>query len=92
MPLLVARDRLYRARASSPIRERSRVCVLTEVTPNNLTDDFVELATPTAPIAVSGASRVAFIIDGLSSRGAGNVAIVEFWVDDADAPGATCRS
>ena len=53
---------------------------LTGATPNDLTDDFVELVTPTATLAVSGAGRAPFLTDGPTGGAACNVAIVEFWV------------
>lgn len=58
---------------------------LTGATPNYLTDDFAELVTPTATLAVSGAGRVPFLTDAPTGGAACNVAIVEFWVDDAEA-------
>jgi catechol 2,3-dioxygenase-like lactoylglutathione lyase family enzyme len=59
--------------------------VLTGATPNYLTDDFVELVTPSATLAVSDAARVPFIADDTPSVAANNSSIVEFWVDDAEA-------
>lgn len=59
--------------------------VLTGATPNYLTEDFVELVTPSATLAVSAASRVPLITDGTPSGSPNNSSIVEFWVDDAEA-------
>ncbi|TQS45894.1 VOC family protein [Cryptosporangium phraense] len=59
--------------------------VLTGATPQYLTDDFVELVTPSATFAVSGPDRVAFITANTPRGGANNSAIVEFLVEDAEA-------
>jgi catechol 2,3-dioxygenase-like lactoylglutathione lyase family enzyme len=59
--------------------------VLTGATPQYLTDDFVELVTPSATFAVSGPDRVAFITANTPRGGANNSAIVEFLVDDTQA-------
>jgi catechol 2,3-dioxygenase-like lactoylglutathione lyase family enzyme len=59
--------------------------VLTGATPQYLTDDFVELVTPSATFAMSGPDRVAFITVGTPRGGANHSAIVEFLVDDTDA-------
>lgn len=49
-----------------------------------LTDDFAEMATPSATFAVSHVDRVAFV-DGTPPRAAANdSAITEFLVDDVD--------
>ena len=58
--------------------------VLTGATPQYLTDDFVELVTPSATFAVSGPARVAFITANTPRGGANNSAIVEFLVDDTE--------
>ena len=59
--------------------------LLTGATPNFVTDDFVELVTPSATLAVTSTSRVSFLA-GADSRGAAcNASIVEFWADDAEA-------
>jgi catechol 2,3-dioxygenase-like lactoylglutathione lyase family enzyme len=59
--------------------------VLTGATPQYLTDDFVELVTPSATFAISGPDRVAFITVDTPRGGANNSAIVEFLVDDTEA-------
>jgi predicted enzyme related to lactoylglutathione lyase len=59
--------------------------VLTGATPRFLTDDFVELVTPSATFAVSSPDRVAFITVNAPRGGANNSAIVEFLVDDTEA-------
>jgi catechol 2,3-dioxygenase-like lactoylglutathione lyase family enzyme len=59
--------------------------VLTGATPQYLTDDFVELVTPSATFAVSSPERVAFIAANPPRGGANNSAIVEFLVDDTEA-------
>lgn len=58
---------------------------LTGATPNFLTEDFVELVTPSATLAVSDARRVPLIADDSPGAGANDGSIVEFWVDDAEA-------
>ena len=59
--------------------------LLTGATANYLTDDFVELVTPSATLAVTAASRVAFLTDDAQSGVTLDGSIVEFWVDDAEA-------
>jgi len=59
--------------------------VLTGATPQYLTDDFVELVTPSATFALSGPDRVAFISENTPRAGANNTAIVEFLVEDTEA-------
>jgi catechol 2,3-dioxygenase-like lactoylglutathione lyase family enzyme len=59
--------------------------VLTGATPQYLTDDFVELVTPSATFAVSGTARVAFIRENTPRGGANNSAVVEFLVEDTTA-------
>ncbi len=49
-----------------------------------LTDDFVELVTPSATFALSHPRRVAFISENTPRAAANNSAIVEFLVDDVD--------
>jgi catechol 2,3-dioxygenase-like lactoylglutathione lyase family enzyme len=67
--------------------------VLTGATPNHLTEDFVELVTPSATLAVSDASRVPLIAaDDIPGAGANDRSIVEFWVDDAEALFATLKA
>jgi catechol 2,3-dioxygenase-like lactoylglutathione lyase family enzyme len=66
--------------------------VLTGATPQYLTDDFVELVTPSATLAISTPGRVAFITDNTPRGGANNSAIVEFLVEDAEALYATLRA
>jgi catechol 2,3-dioxygenase-like lactoylglutathione lyase family enzyme len=58
---------------------------LTGATPQYLTEDFVELVTPSATVAVSGSARVSFITTNTPRGGANNSAIVEFLVDDTNA-------
>jgi catechol 2,3-dioxygenase-like lactoylglutathione lyase family enzyme len=58
---------------------------LTGATPQYLTEDFVELVTPSATVAVSGSARVAFITTDTPRAGANSSAIVEFLVEDTDA-------
>jgi hypothetical protein len=65
--------------------------VLTGATPQYLTDDFVELVTPSATFALSGPDRVAFISENTPRAGANNTAIVEFLVADTEAVSATGR-
>ena len=57
--------------------------VVTGVTPNYITEDFVELVTPSATVAVSDVGRVPFVSE--PSGDVSDSAIVEFWVDDAEA-------
>lgn len=59
--------------------------VLTGATPQYLTEDFVELVTPSATFAVSGPDRVAFITENTPRAAANHSAIVEFVVDDVEA-------
>jgi catechol 2,3-dioxygenase-like lactoylglutathione lyase family enzyme len=59
--------------------------VLTGATPQYLTDDFVELVTPSATFAMSGPDRVAFVTVNTPRGGANHSAIVEFLVDDTEA-------
>lgn len=49
-----------------------------------LTDDFVELVTPSATFALSHPRRVAFISDNIPRAAANHSAIIEFLVDDVD--------
>ena len=58
--------------------------VLTGATPQYLTDDFVELVTPSATFALSTPERVAFITDNPPRAAANHTAIVEFVVEDAE--------
>ena len=66
--------------------------VLTGAAPNYLTEDFVELVTPSATLAVSHARRVPFLADDTPGRALNDNAIVEFWVDDAEAQFATLHA
>jgi catechol 2,3-dioxygenase-like lactoylglutathione lyase family enzyme len=66
--------------------------VLTGATPNYLTEDFVELVTPSATLSVSDASRVPLIAGDTSGAAANDSSIVEFWVDDAEALFATLKA
>jgi predicted enzyme related to lactoylglutathione lyase len=59
--------------------------VLTGATPQYLTDDFVELVTPSATFALSSPDRVAFITENTPRASANNTAIVEFLVEDTEA-------
>lgn len=59
--------------------------VLTGATPQYLTDDFVELVTPSATFALSTPERVAFITDNTPRAAANNTAIIEFLVEDVEA-------
>lgn len=63
--------------------------VLTGAAPNYLTEDFVELVTPSATLAVSAVSRVPLIADDSPGAASNDSSIVEFWVDDAEALFAT---
>ena len=58
---------------------------VTGATPHWLTDDFVELVTPSATFALSHPRRVAFISENTPRAAANDSAIVEFLVDDVDA-------
>ncbi|WP_290053940.1 VOC family protein [Amycolatopsis solani] len=58
--------------------------VLTGATPQYLTDDFVELVTPSATFALSAPERVAFITDNPPRAGANRTSIVEFVVADVE--------
>jgi predicted enzyme related to lactoylglutathione lyase len=58
--------------------------VLTGATPQYLTDDFVELVTPSATFALSAPERVAFITDDPPRAAANRTAIVEFVVTDVE--------
>lgn len=59
--------------------------IVTGATAQYLTDDFVELVTPSATFALSHPRRVAFISKHTPRPAANNSAIVEFLVDDAEA-------
>jgi predicted enzyme related to lactoylglutathione lyase len=59
--------------------------VLTGATPQYLTEDFVELVTPSATFALSSPDRVAFITVDTPRGGANRSAIVEFLVEDTEA-------
>jgi predicted enzyme related to lactoylglutathione lyase len=50
-----------------------------------LTDDFVELVTPSATVAISHSSRVSFLGDGSPRAAANNTTIYEFLVEDVEA-------
>jgi hypothetical protein len=66
--------------------------VLTGATPQYLTDDFVELVTPSATFALSTPERVAFITDNTPRAAANNTAIIEFLVEDVEALVATLQA
>ena len=59
--------------------------LVTGATAQYLTDDFIELVTPSATFALSHPRRVAFISKDAPRPAANNSAIVEFLVDDAEA-------
>ncbi len=59
--------------------------ILTGAKPNYLTEDFVELATPSATLAVSDARRVPSLANDDPGAATKHSCIVEFWVDDAEA-------
>ncbi len=58
---------------------------VTGATAHWLTDDFVELVTPSATFALSHPRRVAFIGENAPRAAANHSVIVEFLVDDVDA-------
>lgn len=58
---------------------------LTGTTAQWLTDDFVELVTPSATVALSHPRRVAFIGENAPRAAANDTAIVEFLIGDVDA-------
>ena len=58
---------------------------VTGATAEWLTDDFVELVTPSATFALSHPRRVAFISENTPRAAANDSAIVEFLVDDVEA-------
>ncbi|GLY44438.1 glyoxalase [Amycolatopsis sp. NBRC 101858] len=66
--------------------------VLTGATPQYLTDDFVELVTPSATFALSTPERVAFITDNPPRAAANRTAIVEFVVADVESLLALMKS
>jgi catechol 2,3-dioxygenase-like lactoylglutathione lyase family enzyme len=66
--------------------------VVTGATAQYLTDDFVELVTPSATFALSHRRRVAFISKNPPRAAANNSAIVEFLVDDVEALFAKLRA
>ena len=57
---------------------------ITGVAAQYLTDDFVEVVTPSATFALSAPERVAFIKDNTPRAGANNTAIFEFLVEDVE--------
>lgn len=59
--------------------------VVTCATAHYLTDDFVELVTPSATFALSSPGRVAFITKDTPRAAANDSAIVEFLVGDVEA-------
>ncbi|MEV6823677.1 VOC family protein [Amycolatopsis sp. NPDC051102] len=59
--------------------------VVTGATGQYLTDDFVELVTPSATFALSAPGRVAFITENTPRAAANASAIVEFLVGDVEA-------
>ncbi len=66
--------------------------IVTGGTAQYLTDDFVELVTPSATFALSHPRRVAFITGNTPRPAANNSAIVEFLADDAQALFARLRA
>jgi len=66
--------------------------VLTGATAQYLTDDFVELVTPSATFALSTPERVAFIKDNTPRAAANRTAIVEFVVADVESLFALMKS
>lgn len=66
--------------------------VLTGATPQYLTDDFVELVTPSATFALSAPERVAFLTDNPPRAAANRTAIVEFVVADVESLLALMKS
>ena len=59
--------------------------ILTGAAAQWLTDDFVELVTPSATVAISHSSRVSFLGDGSPRAAANNTTIYEFLVEDVEA-------
>jgi catechol 2,3-dioxygenase-like lactoylglutathione lyase family enzyme len=66
--------------------------VVTGATAQYLTDDFVELVTPSATFALSAPGRVAFITENTPRAAANDSAIVEFLVGDVEALFARLRA
>ncbi|MTD53727.1 VOC family protein [Amycolatopsis pithecellobii] len=58
--------------------------MITGVTAQYLTEDFVEVVTPSATFALSTPERVAFIKENTPRAGANNTAIFEFLVEDVE--------
>lgn len=58
---------------------------VTGVTAQWLTDDFVELVTPSATVAISDSSRVAFLGEDSPRAAANHSVIYEFLVEDVEA-------
>jgi predicted enzyme related to lactoylglutathione lyase len=65
--------------------------VLTGAAAQYLTEDFVELVTPSATLALSTPGRVAFIVGEVPRAASNKTAIVEFLVDDLEALAARMR-
>jgi predicted enzyme related to lactoylglutathione lyase len=59
--------------------------VLTGASPQWLTDDFVELVTPSATVAISHSSRVSFLGEDSPRAAANHSVIYEFLVEDVEA-------
>jgi predicted enzyme related to lactoylglutathione lyase len=59
--------------------------ILTGAVAQWLTNDFVELVTPSATVAISHSSRVSFLGDGSPRAAANNTTIYEFLVEDVEA-------
>ncbi|MQY22066.1 VOC family protein [Nocardia macrotermitis] len=66
--------------------------VLTGVTAQYLTDDFVEVVTPSATFALSTPERVAFITENTPRAKSNNTAFFEFLVQDVEALFARLRA
>jgi catechol 2,3-dioxygenase-like lactoylglutathione lyase family enzyme len=64
---------------------------ITGVTARYVTEDFVEVVTPSATFALSTPERVAFITSNTPRAAANNTAFFEFLVDDVDALFAELR-
>jgi hypothetical protein len=65
---------------------------VTGATAQWLTDDFVELVTPSATVAISHSSRVAFLGEDSPRAAANNSVIYEFLVEDVEALYSTLQA
>ena len=59
--------------------------VLTGASAQWLTDDFVEVVTPSATVAISHSSRVSFLGEGAPRAAANDSVLYEFLVEDVEA-------